>query len=152
MAEVEHFFSNLSSIQSVKRSNLIISHMQTFGTLQNNYGQQLHKISIAAGKPTQHKHAHMHTPIEGGGINVGCADELLKDALWTTQLFELNGPNMETAGGPGLSVEEIEAEFEKISIQSVSSDDRDGLAASVPISEVYDLSLLDDYSCRKGCC
>jgi hypothetical protein len=111
--------------------------------LRNHYVQQLHKVAIAAGKPTRRKHAHMHAPIEGGasGINVGRADELFKDVLWTPQLFEPNGLNSETGG---MSAEEIDAEFKKLSIQSVSPDDGDGLAASVPISEVYDLSTLDD--------
>ena len=57
--------------------------MQTFRTLRNHYVQQLHEIAITAGKPTRCKHAHMHTPIEGGGIDIGHADELLKDVLWT---------------------------------------------------------------------
>jgi len=97
-AEIERFFSNLGGIQSIKRSNLTIPHMQTFGTLRNHYVRQLHEIAIAAGKPTCRKHAHMHTPIQGGGINVGQADELLKDVLWTPPLIpERNGPSTEAA-------------------------------------------------------
>ena len=140
-AEVERFFSNLGGIQSVKRSNLTIPHLQTYGTLRNHYVRQLHEVAVATGKATRRKHAHMHTPIEGGGINVGRADELLRDVLWTPQLFEQNTINSETSG---LSTEEIDAEFEKLSLQSASPVDGDGHAASVSINEVYDLSILDD--------
>ena len=33
VAEVEHFFSNLGGIQSVKCSHLTVSHVETLGTL-----------------------------------------------------------------------------------------------------------------------
>lgn len=36
-AEVERFFSNLGSVQSVKQSCLTIPHLATFGTLRNHY-------------------------------------------------------------------------------------------------------------------
>lgn len=149
-AEIERFFSNLGGIQSIKRSNLTIPHMQTFGTLRNHYVRQLHEIAIAAGKPTRRKHAHMHTPIQGGGINVGRADELLKDVLWTPPLIpERNGPSTEAATAAEPSPEEIDAEFDKLSMQEVSRVDGDRLAASVPISEVYNLSTLDDIRAGK---
>ena len=150
-AEVERFFSNLGGIQSVKRSNLTIPHMQTFGTLRNHYVRQLHEIAIAARKPTQRKHAHMHTPIKGGGIDVGRADELLKDVLWTPQLLtEQDSANTTETTAAEPSPEEVEAEFDKLSTQVVSSVDGDELAASVPVSEVYDLSTLDDIRAGKA--
>ena len=102
--------------------------MQTFRTLRNHYVQQLHEIAIAAGKPTQRKHAHMHTPIEGGGIDVGCADELLKDVLWTSQLLtEQNSANTTETTAAEPSPEEVDAKFDKLSTQVVSPVDGDGL-------------------------
>jgi len=66
-AKVECFFSNLGGVQSAKCSNLSIPHMQTLSTLQYHSTQQLHDIAIAAGKSTQCKHAHMHTPSDWHG-------------------------------------------------------------------------------------
>ena len=90
--------------------------MQTFGTLRNHYVRQLHEIVIAAEKPTRRKHAHMHTPIKGGGIDVGHADELLKDVLWTPQLLtKQNSANTTETTTAEPSPEEVDAEFDKLS-------------------------------------
>ena len=80
-------------------------------------------------------------PIEGGGIDVGHADELLKDVLWTPQLLtEQNSANTTETTAAEPSPREVDAEFDKLSTQVVSPVDGDGLAASVPVSEVYNLT------------
>jgi len=154
-AEVERFFSNLGGVQSVKRSNLSIPHMQTLGTLRNQYTQQLHDVAIAAGKPTRRKHAHMHTPLEGGGLDVSRAKALLKDKVWTPQV--LPGHETTQAGGSevvgpveAVSSEEIDAEFDKLNDQISSPADGDRLPPTVPINQVYDLSMLDDIRAGKA--
>ena len=147
-AEVERFFSNLGGIQSVKCSNLTIPHMQTLGMLRNQYTQQLHNVAVAAGKPTQRKHAHMHTPLEGGGLDASRAQTLLNDKNWT--------PKDETSqvgvseGVEVVSAEEINDEFDKLSEQVTSPADGNRLPSSVPIDQVYDLSTLDEIRTGKA--
>jgi hypothetical protein len=148
-AEVEHFFSSLGGFQTAKRSHLTIPHMQTFGTLRSDYVHQLHEVTIAAGKFMRRKHAHMHTPREGSGINVGRVDDLYKDVLWTPQL--LTGYDDADIEGPELiTLEDIDAEFNRLDEQLASAADGDGLASTVPIDQVYDLSMLDAIRARDA--
>jgi hypothetical protein len=148
-AEVERFFSNLGGIQLVKRSNLTIPHMQTLGMLRNHYTQQLHDVAVAAGKPTRRKHAHMHTPLEGGGLDVSRAQTLLNDKNWTPEheTSQIGGSRGE--GVEAVSPEEIDDEFNKLSEQVTSPADGDRLPSTVPIDQVYDLSTLDDIRAGK---
>lgn len=138
-AEVERFFSSLGGFQTAKRSRLTIPHMQTFGTLRNDYVQQLQEVAIAAGIFTRRKHAHMHTPREGGGINVDRVDDLYKDVLWTPQLLT----GYDDTGPESLTSEDIDAEFDRLDEQLASAADGDGLPSTVPIDQVYDLTTLD---------
>jgi len=81
-AEVERFFSCLRGVQSKKQSRLTVSHMQTFGTLRNQYTYEIHQAALASGKSTHRKHAHMHTRAEPG-IDISRAEDLLKTFVWT---------------------------------------------------------------------
>ncbi|KAG6821829.1 hypothetical protein H0H92_000624, partial [Tricholoma furcatifolium] len=65
-AEVERFFSNLGGVQSVRRSRLSVSHMETLGMLRNHYTHLLHEEALKMAKSTRRKHAHMHTREEPG--------------------------------------------------------------------------------------
>lgn len=147
-AEVERFFSNLGGVQSVKRSTLTIPHMQTLGTLRNQYTQQLHELAIIEGKSTRRKHAHMHTPLEGGGLDISRAKALLNDKGWTPQVLPESETNQ--ADVEPVSPEEIDAEFDKLDDQISSPADGDRLLSTVPIDQVYDLSTLDDIRAGKA--
>ncbi|EPS92749.1 hypothetical protein FOMPIDRAFT_1079407, partial [Fomitopsis schrenkii] len=69
-AEVERLFSNLGGVQSVKRCNWTVDHIQTIGTLRNNYESEL-----TNGATVHRRHAHMHTRDERG-LNKEKATEL----------------------------------------------------------------------------
>ena len=140
-AEVEHLFSNLGGVQSVKRSRLTIPKMQSFGTLRNHYTRELHEAAIAIGKSTRQKHAHMHTR-EEAGIDIRRADDLIKDFIWTPQLVTYEDANID--GPESLTMDDIDAEFDKLAEQaSPGPGEGDGLPSTVPVSQVYDLSILD---------
>ena len=137
--EVEQFFSNLGGVQSVKRSRLMVSHMETLGMLRNHYTRQLHEAALAAGKSTHHKHAHMHTQPDGG-IDVGRADDLIKAFNWTPLPANFNA---DLEGLEELTEEELDKELEKIGSLRPTGEG-DGLDATIPMDEVFDTSNLDN--------
>ncbi|KAF9471658.1 hypothetical protein BDN70DRAFT_998543 [Pholiota conissans] len=79
--------------------------------------------------------AHMHTPREGGGIDVDRAENLFNDAIWT--------PCADADGPEEVSLEDIDAEFSHLANQLVSEKDGDGLPFTIPVDQVYDLTTLD---------
>ena len=137
--EVERFFSNLGGVQSVKRSRLTVSHMETLGMLRNHYTRQLHEAALAAGKSTRRKHAHMHTQPDGG-IDVGRAEDLIKAFNWTPLPANFNA---DLEGLEELTEEELDEELEKIGSLRPTGEG-DGLDATIPMDEVFDTSNLDN--------
>ncbi|EIN03308.1 hypothetical protein PUNSTDRAFT_31961, partial [Punctularia strigosozonata HHB-11173 SS5] len=81
-ADVERLFSSLGGIQSVRRSQLTIPHMETLGALRNYYNAELHDLTVKMGKQTRRRHAHMHTRDEPG-VDAARAQELLASFVWT---------------------------------------------------------------------
>ena len=65
-------------------------------------------------------------------------------------LTEQNSANTTETIATEPSPEEVDAKFDKLSTQVVSPVDGDGLAASVPVSEVYDLTTLDDIQAGRA--
>jgi hypothetical protein len=63
-AEVERLFSNLGSVQSVRRSSLSVDTLETLGTLRTHYFSELSAKDPSIGQ--RRKHAHMHTTADGG--------------------------------------------------------------------------------------
>jgi len=140
-AEVEQFFSNLGGVQSVKCSRLTVPHLETLGTLRSHYGQQLNEATLSMGKSTQCKHAHMHTQPELG-INTGRAEVLLK-SFTLTEPTVIPQANDEFYDPENITMEDIDAEFDKLDDQVFALADGDGLGSEVPLNEVYDLSELE---------
>ena len=93
------------------------------------------------GKSTQHKHAHMHTQPELG-INTGQAEVLLK-SFTLTEPTVIPQANDEFYDPENVTMEDIDAEFDKLDDQVFAPADGDGLGSEVPLNEVYDLSELE---------
>jgi len=118
-AEVERFFSCLGGVQSARQSRLTVSHMQTFGTLRNQYTYEIHQAMLERGKSTCRKHAHMHTQ-KDPGIDLSRAEDLIKTFLWTPLDTSSEGVEPES-----ITVEDIDAEFERLEEQGeVSRQDK----------------------------
>ncbi|KAF8162669.1 ribonuclease H-like domain-containing protein [Crassisporium funariophilum] len=115
-AKIERFFSNLGGIGTVKPA-------------------------IAMGKSTHRKHSHMHTR-EEPGINTGHAEDLIQNFVYSPLETGFEDANI---GGPdSLTVEDIDAEFERLEQQAdAAAEDGDSLAADVPLDQVFDLLALD---------
>ena len=104
-AEVERLFSNLGGVQSVKRCNWTVDHIQTIGILCNYYEGELTK-----GTTAHRKHAHMHTRDEHG-LNKEKVNELLDQYTFQPPTTTLT--DSESIKGPEtLSPEEVAEEFE----------------------------------------
>ena len=136
--EVEHFFSNLGGVQSVKHLCLTVSHMETLGMLCDHYTRQLHEAALAARKSMHHKHSHMHTQ-PNGGIDVRQAEDLIK-AFNQTPLPPNFNANLE--GLEEMTEEELDEELEKIGSLRPTGE-ADGLDATIPMEQVFDTSNLD---------
>ena len=93
------------------------------------------------GKSTRHKHAHMHTQPEPG-INTGRAEVLLK-SFTLTELTVIPQANNEFYDPENITMEGIDAKFDKLNDQVFAPADGDGLGSEVPLNEVYDLSELE---------
>ena len=96
------------------------------------------------GKSTRRKHAHMHTQTQPG-INAECAAVLLEtftlpEATATQAVEDLDLEDYDS----GVTMEEIDAEFDKLDDQVFTPADGDGLNPGVPLNEVYDLSELEN--------
>lgn len=140
-AEVEHFFSNLGGIQSVRRSRLTVAHMQTFGMLRNHYTRQLSEDAEKQGKSTRRKHAHMHT-LETPGINAARAKNLTDTFTYTPLATEYSNANIE--GPEAITMDEFDAEFDRLEQEPAEpAEAGDNLNKNIEIGEVYDLSTLD---------
>ncbi|RDB15798.1 hypothetical protein Hypma_003642 [Hypsizygus marmoreus] len=146
-AEVERFFSNLGGVQTMKRSKLTVPHLETLGMLRNHYIRLLHEEAVRMGKATRRKHAHMHTQDEPG-INVERVQELVDNFMLTSIPLVTGYEGAELDGPESITLEDIDAEFEKLSEQAFSSEDGDRLPSDVGLDEVFDLSDLDNV--RKG--
>lgn len=149
-AEVERLFSNLGGVQSVKRCNWTVDHIQTIGTLRNNYESEL-----TNGATVHRRHAHMHTRDERG-LNKEKATELLDQ--WSFQ-SPTTAPTADTEGPKTLSPEEVAEEFERFEAQQHEDEARevrggaegrrgDGLRDAVGVDAVYAVEELAEI--RKG--
>ncbi|KAF9455585.1 ribonuclease H-like domain-containing protein [Collybia nuda] len=145
-AEVERFFSNLGGVQSVKRSQLTIPHLETLGVLRNHYTRKIHEAALKMGKSGRWKHAHMHTQ-EEAGTDLQRAEMLLGSFTLPAPLN--TGFNDASLNSPeSITDEEIAAEFDKLDEQLFATEDGDRLAPDVPLNQVFDLTDLD--SIRNG--
>jgi len=96
------------------------------------------------GKSTRLKHVHMHTQTQPG-INTEHAAVLLEtftlpEATAAQAVEDLNLEDYDS----GVTMEEIDAEFDKLDDQVFAPADGDGLNPGVPLNEVYDLSELEN--------
>ncbi|KAF8991925.1 hypothetical protein BDQ17DRAFT_1432726 [Cyathus striatus] len=121
VAEVEHFFSNLGGVQSMKRS-------------------QLYEVAIAEGKDPRHHHGHMH--ITSKGIDTDCADILTESFSIPVPLAtSFEGSDLD--GPEGITMEELDAEFSALEQSAFTAETGDGLSVTIPVRDVYDISLID---------
>ena len=135
-ADFECLFSSLGGIQSVRRSNLTVPHMQTLGTCRNEYIEYIAEENQKLGKPERRQHAHMHTPAEPG-IDTACAKELRQHFVGALESAATNDQDAEdTVMG------ELELAFAALALQK-TADPEDGCAADVPVAQVYGLAELD---------
>ncbi|EIN13163.1 hypothetical protein PUNSTDRAFT_59810 [Punctularia strigosozonata HHB-11173 SS5] len=145
-ADVERLFSSLGGIQSVRRSQLTIPHMETLGALRNYYNAELHDLTVKMGKQTRRRHTHMHTRDEPG-VNAARAQELLASFVWTGPLTATPDHLEDILAGPeGITDDDIEREFallESAVTVEAGSDGGDGLSPAVGLEEVYNLDELD---------
>ncbi|KAF9000108.1 ribonuclease H-like domain-containing protein [Cyathus striatus] len=139
-AEVERFFSNLGGVQSVKRSQLTIAHLESLGTLRNHYNHQLHEATIAAGKDPHRHHAHMH--ITSKGIDLERADTLTDSFSIPTPL-ETGFEGTDFEGSESFALNELATEYAALEQSGFTTESGDGFSVAVPVGEVYDTSIID---------
>ena len=123
---------------------LTIPHLETLGMLRSHYTRQLNEAALTMGKSTRRKHAHMHTQTQPG-INSERAAVLLKtftlpEAIAARAVEDLDSEDYDC----GVTMEEIDAEFDKLDDQVFAPADGDGLNPGVSLNEVYDLSELEN--------
>ncbi|KAG6882733.1 hypothetical protein C0992_010820 [Termitomyces sp. T32_za158] len=117
--------------------------MQTLETLQNHYTSLLHEEVLRMGKKTHRKHAHMHT-LDQPGIDVNRVDKLVQNYLWVQSDRSLQVSDNDLAGLKSISLDEIDAKFDKLATQISAAEDGDGLLETVSIEDVYNLDDLDN--------
>ncbi|KAF9012648.1 hypothetical protein BDQ17DRAFT_1387295 [Cyathus striatus] len=140
--EVEHFFSNLGGVQSVKRSCLTVDHLGSLGMLRNFYNHHLYEEAVAEGKDPCCRHAHMH--ITGKGINTEHAGIMTDDFTVPIPLQTgYEGANIDLNGVEAISMQELDAEFTALEQSGYTTANGDGFSAIVPVENVYNTSLID---------
>jgi hypothetical protein len=113
-AEVERLFSDLGGTQSVKRCNLSVNTFQTLGKIRANLRYHIHLKNVADGKPTRHRHAHMHTT-ELPGIDTDVAKQLETDFAFVPPLAAVSSDTSCNLEGPeSISLDDIDAEFARL--------------------------------------
>ena len=111
-AEVERLFSDLGSIQGVKRCNLTTENFEKLGKLHSNYACHLWE---QLGKPMHRKHGHMHTH-NTAGINADLATDIQTNFTWSPPLAR-QGPasNDDLLEGPeSITPEDFDAAFDEL--------------------------------------
>ncbi|KAF8989581.1 hypothetical protein BDQ17DRAFT_1393275 [Cyathus striatus] len=139
--KVEHFFSNLGGVQSVKKLCLTVSHLASLGMLQNNYNHDLYKAAVKEGKVMCCQHGHMHTT-SYKGINTECTDILIEGFSIPTP-FTTSTENVEIKDLEDYTLQELEAEFAALDQSGFTIESGDGLSLAVNVEEVYNTHLID---------
>ncbi|KAG1855718.1 hypothetical protein DFJ58DRAFT_659773 [Suillus subalutaceus] len=121
-ADVEHYFSGLGGVQSVKRCNLSVQTFESHSKLRASYSNFLHKVDHEAGKPTCRKHAHMHTQPERG-LDIALANELQRSFAWVPPLAgdSCNSDDEFLAGPESIKDEELLEEFSRFENEMLDS-------------------------------
>ncbi|KAG2155367.1 uncharacterized protein EDB93DRAFT_1130321 [Suillus bovinus] len=121
-ADVEHYFSGLGGVQSVKRCNLSVQTFKSLSKLRASYTNFLHKVDHKAGKPAHRKHAHMHTRPEHG-LDTALADKLQRSFAWVPPLAgaSRNSDNEFLAGPESITDEELLEEFDRFENEMLES-------------------------------
>ncbi|KAJ6602104.1 hypothetical protein B0H10DRAFT_2230324 [Mycena sp. CBHHK59/15] len=84
-ADVEHLFSELGGIQSPQRNGWLVDTMEKVGRVRGHLSYRLFEKKKKEGKPTQRKHAHMHTQ-PALGIDSDLAKDLENPITWIPPL------------------------------------------------------------------
>jgi hypothetical protein len=145
-ADVERLFSSLDGVQGTKRCRLTVSHMETLGILRNEYARQLHENALKLGKATHRKHAHMHT-LNTPGINAEHVATLTDKWTWVPPLTATNNTE-ELQGFESITLEELDAAFDRLLQQTADTAGGDGLGDKVSVDQVYDFHEVEKV--RKG--
>ncbi|KAG1717629.1 hypothetical protein EDB19DRAFT_1194990 [Suillus lakei] len=85
-ADVEHYFSSLGRVQSVKRCNLSVQTFEFLSKLRASYANFLHKMD-------QEPHAHLCGPRTlADRLETRCADSIQGTSLNTVSLLAVFNP------------------------------------------------------------
>lgn len=143
-ADVERLFSNLGSIQSVKRSRLSVEMFETLGQLRCNYVNELHKKAASEGKTLRRTTAHTHTR-PSAGINELLPGELSeKITLQPIMSALVNSDDVDLLTPEGITIEEVEQAFAKLAVQDDSFEEFQGTTGSTILAaEYYNLDELE---------
>ncbi|KAJ7865576.1 hypothetical protein B0H14DRAFT_2347859 [Mycena olivaceomarginata] len=84
-ADVEHLFSELGGVQTLRCNLMSVDTMEKVGKIRSQLNYELHEHRRAEGKSKHWKHGHMHTA-ESAGIDVDVAKDLENPITWIPPL------------------------------------------------------------------
>ena len=138
---IVRLFSQLGGVQSPRRCNLTVEHFEALGKIRTNLAFQIwEKERIKLGRIPRRRHAHMHTR-DGPSINVNLAEDLEGTFTWTPPLAVQDPDKPDELAGPeSISMEELEAEFDRYEREKQNEAEADENVPDALTGEVYDFT------------